>query len=70
MEYYFVVCSPGNYYGELDRGNAYCDRIKACVPCPENKVKTVSGNSLSLCVNCDGANTVPNSDRTGCGKCG
>ena len=31
-------------------------------------MKSVSGNSKSLCVDCTGENTVPNNDRSGCGK--
>ena len=35
-------------------------------------MKTVSGNSQSLCLDnvCDGTTNVPSSDRSGCGKCG
>ena len=52
---------------------SYCiERIQKCVQCPGNKVKTVLGNSESLCVDndCDGTKTVPNSDRSGCGEYG
>ena len=65
------------YYGRVEEistqaPGAYChEGIRACLQCPGNKVKTVSGNSESLCVDndCDGTKTVLNSDRSGCGKC-
>ena len=71
----FVVCGPGMYFGQIPATRnvhlAYCPQgIEACVPCPGNKLKTVLGNEQSLCVDCDQENTVPNSDQTGCGKCG
>ena len=67
------VCGPGQYYGQIGPTNVYCrvfyGKTQACVQCPGNKVKPVSGNSQSLCVDCDGTTTVAKSDRTGCGKC-
>ena len=69
---FLVVCGPGKYYGQIEPTNNYCrafyGKTRACVQCPGNKVKSVSGNSQSLCVGCDGTITVPNSDRSGCSK--
>ena len=63
---------------EIAPTNVYCQafykKTRACVPCPENKAKIVSGNSQSLCIDaaeaCDGTITVVNSERSGCGKYG
>ena len=59
---FLVVCGPGQYYGQIGPTNGYCrafyGRTRACVQCPGNKVKSVSGNSQSLCVDCDGTITV------------
>ena len=67
------------YYGRVEveevvDGNthrSYCrEGIRKCVQCPENRMKTVSGNSESLCVDntCDGTKTVMNREQSGCGK--
>ena len=71
-----LVCGPGKYYGQIAPTNVYCrafyKKTRACVPCPDNKVKLVSGNSKSLCIDaaqaCDGTITVVNSDRSECSK--
>ena len=69
-----VVCGPGKYYGDTATTWSLCRILfnhprRGCLPCPGNKVKAVTGNSLSLCLDaCDMTTNVPNSDRSGCGE--
>ena len=50
--------------------NNYCSHeVDACVPCPDDKIKPVSGDSSSLCEDgCGGTTNVPNAARTACGE--
>ena len=39
-------------------------------PCPDSKIKSVSGDNSTLCQDvCDGTTNVPNGARTACGEC-
>ena len=41
----------------------------ACLPCPGQKIKSVSGGDPALCLDiCDGTTNVPNAERTACGE--
>ena len=64
-------CGPGMYKGKKTvSSNVYCsNEVDACLLCPGTKIKSVSGDSLSLCQDvCDGATNVPNAARTACGE--
>ena len=56
---FYVVCKAGFYKnGTL------------CVMCPDNKIKSSSGNTTNCDDNtaCDGKYSVPNSEHNACGK--
>ena len=50
--------------------NVFCSHeVDACLLCPGNKIKSISGDWSSLCQDiCDGTANVPNVARTACGK--
>ena len=70
-----LECGPGRYKGKVSTTSTYCyvspgvyERDE-CLPCPDGKIKSVSGDDQALCQNvCDGTTNVPNADRTACGK--
>ena len=66
----FTECGPGTYKGKKTAPNNYCsNEVDACLQCPGNEIKSVSGDSSSLCEDvCDGTTNVPNAARTACGE--
>ena len=65
------MCGPGKYYGKNKMyRNVACQEYYGqwgCVQCPGNKVKSVSGNKQSLCVECN-RTSMPGSDQASCSK--
>ena len=58
------------YKGKKTVSNVYCrNEVDACLPCPGDKIKSVSGDLSSLCQDiCDGTTNVPNNARSACGE--
>ena len=64
-------CAPGQYKEAVNTDNHLCSDWKRdeCVLCPGNKIKSVSGDSSSLCQDvCNGTTNVPNAAHTTCGE--
>ena len=71
--YIFSECGPGFYKRKVSTTNIYCWNPSGfrdeCVQCPGDKIKSVSGDSSSLCQDvCDGTTNVSNAARTACGE--
>ena len=64
-----LVCGPGKYkVGIPDKECGVNGRKRdKCVLCSGNKIKTVTGDEASLCVECP-PGLESNSDHTACGK--
>ena len=49
--------------------NPFCDEVDACLPCPDDKIKSVPGDDPALCTEtCDGVTNVANVEHTACGN--
>ena len=74
LSIFFSECGPGFYKDKVSTTNNYCwtpsgNKRDACLTCPGTKIKSVSGDSSSLCQDvCDGTTNVPNAARTACGE--
>ena len=69
-------CGPGLYKVTVTTSNNRCRYVSLyvfekdeCRPCPDCKIKSVSGDDEALCDDvCDGTTNVPNVARTACGE--
>ena len=67
-----LICGPGLYEAQVSTTNSACwtpSKQDDCVVCPGDKIKSVAGDDLALCLDvCDGITNVANVERTACGK--